>query len=69
MIVTNSRQSAQRIRRPTIEAIGSTPVPPTKLLVEAHGDATHEKVVLAMDAGTEVGLQEVQVMMTEREAF
>ncbi|HRE98891.1 MAG TPA: biopolymer transporter ExbD [Pirellulaceae bacterium] len=51
------------------EAIGSTPVPPTKLLVEAHGDATHEKVVLAMDAGTEVGLQEVQVMMTEREAF
>lgn len=52
------------------EAMASNPaLPPTKLLVKAHGDASHERVVTAMDAGTEVGLSQVQVMLTEQESL
>jgi biopolymer transport protein ExbD len=38
---------------------------PTKLLVKAHGDSLHEKVVVALDAGTEVGMEQVQLMTVE----
>lgn len=38
---------------------------PTDLRVMAHGDALHERVVLAMDAGTEVKMASIQVVMTE----
>jgi len=40
--------------------------PPTKLLVKAHGDSLHEKVVSALDAGTEVGMEQVQLMKVEK---
>jgi len=35
---------------------------PTKLLIVAHGESWHEKVVMAMDVGTEVGLEEVKIV-------
>lgn len=38
---------------------------PTKLLVKAHGDSLHEKVIAALDAGTEVGMEQVQLMTVE----
>jgi biopolymer transport protein ExbD len=38
---------------------------PKKLLVKAHGDSLHEKVVAALDAGTEVGMEQVQLMNVE----
>lgn len=38
---------------------------PSKLLVVAHGDALHERVVTAIDAGNEVGMDSVQLMTTE----
>lgn len=38
---------------------------PSKLLVKAHGDSLHEKVVSALDAGTEVGIEQVQLMTVE----
>jgi biopolymer transport protein ExbD len=38
---------------------------PTKLLVKAHGDSEHGKVVAALDAGTEVGMEQVQLMTVE----
>jgi len=38
---------------------------PTKLLVKASGEALHEKVVAALDAGTEVGMEQVQLMTVE----
>ena len=38
---------------------------PTRLLVISHGDAWHEKVVMAMDAGTEVGMNEVKLVTVE----
>jgi biopolymer transport protein ExbD len=35
------------------------------LLVKAHGDSLHEKVVAALDAGTEVGMEQVQLTTIE----
>ena len=35
------------------------------LVVMAHGDAMHEKVVMAMDAGTDVGMDEVKLSTFE----
>ena len=40
---------------------------PTKLLVKAHGDCTHERVVTAIDAGNDVGIEEVKVQTLEDE--
>jgi biopolymer transport protein ExbD len=34
-------------------------------LVKASGEALHEKVVVALDAGTEVGMEQVQLMTVE----
>lgn len=42
---------------------------PTKLLVKASGEALHEKVVVALDAGTEVGMEQVQLMTVEEGEF
>jgi biopolymer transport protein ExbD len=38
---------------------------PTKLLVRAHGDSSHERVVMALDAGSSVGIEETQLMTIE----
>ncbi len=38
---------------------------PTKLLVKASGEALHERVIVALDAGTEVGMEQVQLMTVE----
>lgn len=40
---------------------------PTKLLVIAHSDAWHEKIVMAMDAGTEVGIADVKLVTVDEE--
>jgi biopolymer transport protein ExbD len=39
----------------------------TKLLVMAHGDALHERVVMALDAGVNVGMNEIQLLASEEE--
>ncbi len=36
-----------------------------RMIVMAHGSATHEKVVTAMDAGNEVGVEEVRLVTVE----
>jgi biopolymer transport protein ExbD len=38
---------------------------PTHMLVMAHGDAQHEKVVDALDAGTSVGMEDVKLVTVE----
>lgn len=38
---------------------------PTKMLVKAHGDALLDRVSTAIDAGNEVGIEEVQLMKVE----
>ena len=40
---------------------------PTKLLVQAHEEALHERVVAVLDAGTEVGMEEVQLMTIQED--
>jgi len=40
-------------------------VVPTRMLVVAHGEAEHEKVVFAIDAGTAVGMEEVKMLTVE----
>lgn len=38
---------------------------PSRLLVIAHGEAWHEKVIMAMDAGTEVGMNDIKLATVE----
>jgi len=61
--------SEQELRIRLREAVRSDPkdVVPTKLLVKAHGDALWEKVVTALDAGAEVGMQEVKMVTVEED--
>jgi biopolymer transport protein ExbD len=39
--------------------------PPVALMVIAHGDATHERVVAALDCGTAIGIERVMLQTTE----
>lgn len=41
----------------------------SQLLVKAHGDARYEKVIMAMDAGTAVGMDDVKLMTVEDDSF
>ncbi len=55
----------RKLRRVLDEAaVGSIP---NKLLVKAHGEATHERVVIALDVGVEVGMEQVQLMTIEED--
>ena len=40
-----------------------------KLLVMAHGNASHERVVMAMDAGTAVGMEDVKLVTVEDDSI
>ncbi len=40
---------------------------PTRLMVKANGDASHEKVVAALDAGTAVGMEQLQLQTVEQD--
>lgn len=44
---------------------GSGGAVPTKMLVIASGEALHERVVMAIDAGNDVGMEEVQLLSVE----
>jgi len=47
------------------EARGKDKSGPAKMLVQANGDARHEFVVAALDAGTGVGMEEIRLMSYE----
>lgn len=38
---------------------------PTRMLVQANGDATHEHIVAALDAGAGVGVEDLRIMTYE----
>lgn len=40
---------------------------PNTLIVEASGEATHDKVVMALDAGSEIGMEEVKLRTVDEE--
>jgi len=44
---------------------GSSGIIPTRLMVKAHTESLHGKVVAALDAGTEVGMEQVQLMTVD----
>jgi biopolymer transport protein ExbD len=44
---------------------GGPGIGPTKMLVRAHGDAVHEKMVDALDAGAAVEMNQISVMVYE----
>jgi biopolymer transport protein ExbD len=48
------------------DAMSATPRP-ERLIVRASGEATHERVVKAIDAGTEVGLGEIQLTTVDED--
>ena len=45
----------------------SAGIVPNKMVVMANGEALHEKVVAALDAGAAVGIDEVQLMTVEED--
>ncbi len=59
----SEQELLQKLRYARDSAPGGSP--PSKLLVQAHGEAHHEYVVLALDAGTSVGMEQVQLMTVE----
>jgi len=40
---------------------------PTKLMIKAHRDSLHEKVVTALDAGAAVGMEQIQLQTVEQD--
>ncbi|MEN1681757.1 MAG: biopolymer transporter ExbD [Planctomycetota bacterium] len=59
-----SRQDMRELVREAREG-GSGGKGPSKILVQAHGDATHEYMVAALDAGAAVKMQEISMMVYE----
>ncbi|MHC2066684.1 ExbD/TolR family protein [Bremerella sp. T1] len=60
--------SEQELYRQIREARASNPAqPPRTLLVIAHVEALHEKVVTALDAGADAGVDSIRLMSTEED--
>lgn len=57
--------SVQEMRVKLREARGDQNDGPAKMLVQANGDARHEFVVAALDAGSGVGMEEIRLMSYE----
>lgn len=57
--------SPAEMRTKVREAKGEGKDGPTKLLVQAHGDARHESMVYALDSGPTVGIEEISLMFYE----
>ena len=57
--------SVQEMRMKLREARGSDGSGPAKMLVQANGDARHERVVSALDAGSGIGMEEIRLLSYE----
>jgi biopolymer transport protein ExbD len=58
--VTDMRSKLREARKGDSRGPG-----PAKMLVQANGDATHEHVVAALDAGSAVGMEDIRLMTYE----
>ncbi|MEX0711942.1 MAG: biopolymer transporter ExbD [Pirellulales bacterium] len=63
----SEQELLSRLREARQGSPGSTSPGPSKLLVMASGDARHEKVVMALDAGTVAGMEEVRLANADDE--
>jgi len=57
----NEQELLVRLREARQGPPGSTTPGPSSLLVKAHGDCRHETVVMALDAGNAVGMENVKL--------
>lgn len=57
---TDMREKLRQARQGDARGSG-----PAKMLVQANGDATHERVVAALDAGSAVGMEDIRIMSYE----
>ena len=65
-----SRQEVLSILREAREGVaGSSSRGPSSLLVMADGNALHETVVMALDAGSAVGMENVRLATVDEDAF
>jgi biopolymer transport protein ExbD len=65
-----SKQELLSLLRKLIEKpLDGATKPPNKLFVMANGNARHEKVVEALDAGAALGLEDVRLTTTEEDEF
>jgi biopolymer transport protein ExbD len=58
--ITDMRSKVREARKGDSSGPG-----PTKMLVQANGDATHEHVVAALDAGSAAGMEDIRLMTYE----
>jgi biopolymer transport protein ExbD len=58
--MTDMRVKVREARAGDANGVG-----PARLLVQANGDATHEHVVAALDAGSAVGMEDIRLMSYE----
>jgi biopolymer transport protein ExbD len=56
----SSQEMVVRLRA----AMSSDPSP-QRLIVRVHGDSTHDRTILALDAGADVGLEDVQLVTVD----
>jgi biopolymer transport protein ExbD len=59
----SSQEMRAKVRQARDGAGGNAPV--SKMLVQAHGDAVHEKLVDVLDAGSATQMQEIRLMVYE----
>jgi biopolymer transport protein ExbD len=57
--------SAAEMRSKLRDACGEQRSGPARMLVQAHGDARHESVVAALDAGSGAGMEEIRLLSYE----
>jgi biopolymer transport protein ExbD len=58
--ITDMRSKVREARKGDSRGPG-----PAKMLVQANGDATHEHVVAALDAGSAVGMEDIRLLSYE----
>ncbi len=66
---TSPQDMLVQLRRARREASESGLSAPSRLVVLASGDATHQRVVLALDAGSEVGMEDIRLATFEDDEY
>ena len=66
---TSKQDMRTRVRAARDEAPAGRASGFNKLLVQASGDATHEFVVAALDAGSAIGVEEIRLMSFEEDNY
>ena len=66
---SSSQDMLIQLRRARREAFQSGLPAPSRLVVLASGDATHQRVVTALDAGNEIGMEDILLATLEDDEY